>query len=370
MGLKGAELLNQHLGREATDSFFGTLGQILSEVARSFEQGLAVRMNGTEFTLVLPDCEAKDSVVLAERLQIAFAGLLVKNEIQIEGITFDIGIYRYRQNANISELFIRADNALAHAKADEQSSLYIYEERDEANAMGKEQWREVIESAIGSKHIALKFWPVVESASGRVEHSVMTFTLEDAQRQYFYGDFIAPAINLGLVSRIYGVALERLFAHQALGLDAALCSVRLSSEFIKDPFAFELLGGLLKKQTKELPFKLAFEMSDNLVIKNPLLVERFVSLFRTHGCAFGINAFSGESDDFAYLKNFNPSYIKADVSFLLDQSKESMSALELVMESLGIKLIATSVASKEQLELLLALGISRVQGPVTDIFLD
>lgn len=370
MALKGAELLNQHLGREATDSFFATLGEILTEIARSFEQGLAVRMNGTEFTLVLPDCEAQESVVLAQRLHIAFEGVLVKNAIEIEGITFDIGIYRYRQNANISELLIRADSALAHAKADEQSNLYIYEERDEANAMGKEQWREVIESAIGSEHIALKFWPVVESKTHKIAHSVMTFTLEDAERQYFYGDFIAPAINLGLVSRIYGVALERLFRSDSFGAQTKLCSVRLSSEFVKDPFAFELLGALLKRDAKELAFKLAFEMSDNLVVRHPLLVERFIALFRVYGCSFGINSFSGESDDFAYLKNFNPSFIKADVSFLLDQSKESMSALGVVVDSLGIKLIATSVETKEQLDALLAVGVLSVQGPVTDILID
>ena len=364
--LKGAELLNQELGRALTDKLFEAFGDIFLAECEKFEDGIAVRMNGTEFTLVLPNCEASQGLEIAQSIHTGYEQLLLKYEVQKESTTLDIGMYRYRPNVNIGELLTRADNALAHAKADESSNTYIYEERDDENAMGKEQWRSIIEESIEDKHIRLKFWPMVETRAGEVEHTVMTFTIDDTQsKQYFYGDFIAPAINLGLVSRIYMVALEDLITNKHHELTNKICSVRLSNEFIKDPHAFEALASLLKQHAKELKFKLFFEISDSFIIKNPTVVRRFLELFKLYGCGFGINAFASESDDFAYLKEFNPSFIKADVSFLLDQSKDSMLAMQVITDSLGIRIIATSVTEREQLDGLLALDVSRIQGPLT-----
>ena len=369
MALKGGEFLNQHLGRETTDKLFGSLGDIFVTQCEDYEESLAVRMNGTEFTLVLPDCEASESLLIAQKIHTAFDTLLAKFAVsQEDGITLDIGIYRYRPALKISELLIRADSALSHAKADETSNIYIYEERDDENAMGKEQWREIIEESIEKKELELKFWPMIETRSKSLQHNVMTFTIDDkANKHYFYGDFIAPAIHLGLVSKIYMVALEALLANKQNSYANTLCCVRLSSEFIKDPHSFESLASLFKEYAKTAPLKLAFEVSDNLAVKNPMLVRRFVELLRYYGHGFGINAFTGESDDFEYLRVFNPSFIKADVSFLLDQSKESLNALELIADSLGIALIATSVKTQEELDALAKLNITRIQGPVTDL---
>jgi diguanylate cyclase (GGDEF)-like protein len=364
--LKGAESLNQSLGRATTDKLFESLGDVFLRECKKFEDGIAARMNGTEFTLVLPNCEASEGLEVAQAIHTYYEKLLLKYGVQKESTTLDIGMYRYRPNVNISELLIRADSALAHAKADESSNTYIYEEHDDENAMGKEQWRSIIEESISQKHVRLKFWPMVETREAKAEHTVMTFTLDDTQsKQYFYGDFIAPAINLGLVSKIYMVALEDLITNKHHELTNRLCCVRLSNEFIKDPHAFEALASLLKQYTKELKFKLFFEISDGFIIKNPMLVRRFLELFKLYGCGFGINAFASESDDFSYLKEFNPSFIKADVSFLLDQSKDSMMALQVITDSLGVRIIATSVTTQEQLDGLLSLGVSRIQGPLT-----
>jgi len=149
-------------------------------------------------------------------------------------------------------------------------------------------------------------------------------------------------------------------------LDDTLCSIRLSNEFMKDPLAFNVLSSLLRKYGKSLKFKLVFEVNDNFAIRNTAVVKSFVNLFKTNGCFFGLNTFTGESHDFSYLKDLSPSFIKADISFLLDQSKDSMSALHVITDSLGIDVIATYVQTQEELDKLNALHIYKVQGPITD----
>jgi len=363
----GAELLNKSLGHEAADKVFCSLGDIFLDACRGFEDGIVARVNGTEFTLVLPNCEASMSLDIAKKIHERYEKLLQKYTLETESVTLDIGMYRYRPNVKVVDLLKRADNALLHAKADEHSSTYIYEEKDDENAMGKEQWREIIEDSITKKHVSLKFWPMMEIRTKKVDHNVMTFIIDDKlKQQYFYGDFIAPAINLGLVSKIYMLALNELITNKHEEIDNTLCCVRLSNEFLKDPLAFEALSKLLQENVRALTFDLCFEISDNFAIHNPMLVKRFIELFKTNKCGFGFNSFMGESDDFAYLKVFNPDFIKADVSFLLDQSRDSMNAIQVVTDSLGIKIIASFVQTQEELNALNALNVYKVQGPITD----
>jgi len=365
--LGGAEHLNKHLGRENTDKFFVSFADVLLDICKDFEDALAVRVNGTEFALVVPNCEAAQGLEIAGLIHNSFTALLKKRDVEDELITLDIGVYRYRPNVAVSDLLTRADNALTQAKADESSSIYIFEEKDDDNAMGKEQWREILEESIEKKQISLKFWPMIEVRTGEVEHSFMTFTIDDSvSKQYFYGDFIAPAINLGLVSKIYIVALEDLITNKHTQLQNKVCSVRLSSEFIKDPNAFNALSALLQEYAKDLQFKLIFEISANFASHSSALTRRFVELFKEYACGFGINSFTGSSEGYEYLKAFNPSFIKADTSFLLDQSKDSMSAFQVITDSLGIKIVASSVTTKEELESLGKLQVYKVQGPITD----
>ena len=367
MALGGGEILNQKLGRKGADKFFVKLADRIVKSEEEFEEALSARMNGTEFALVLGDCESVDALRVAEALHLFFEELLETNRLDKEEISLDIGIYRYHPSSDITALLGHVDNALAHAKADELSSIYLYEDGDTQNAMGKDQWRHIIEESLQNRELALRFWPVVELRNRALEHSVMTFGIDDkGAKHYHYGDFIAPAIHLGLVSQIYTLALKLLLTNRDNTNTHALYSVRLSSEYLKDPNSYEALANLLKKHASRIPFGLMFEVSDSFVIKNPVLVRRFIELFREYGYRFGINAFSGEAESFEYLKFLNPSFLKADVSFLLDQSRDSMNALQLICDSIGVKIIATSVSTQEQLKTLESLEISRIQGPITD----
>lgn len=367
IALSGAEVLNQVLGRRKADDMFLALGEAFNEVCKKFENKVVARVNGTEFTLMLPDCEANEGVDVAQKINTQFEKLLEENELNSSDVFINIGLYRYSPTTNIGELLTKADNALSHAKASENGNTYLYEEKDSNNAMGKEQWREVIEESISKNYFSLKFWPTLNANTKLIDHKVMTFTIDGGQdKRYFYGDFIAPAINLGLVTKMYTVALKDLLTVKHSELEGSTCSIRLSNEFIKDPKGIKELSSLFEKHAKVLNFKLSFEVPDSFAINNTILVKSFVDLFAKYGFGFGINSFTGESSDFAYLKLLNPEFLKADCAFLLDQSEDSMSALQVITDSLGIEIIATFVKDKEQLEKLQSMHIKTVQGPVTD----
>ena len=367
IALNGAELINQALGRQKADDMFLELANALNHVSKKYEERVIARVNGTEFTLMLPDCEADDASDMARRINRSFAKLLKLNELTDDAIYINLGIYKYKPSVSVGDLLTRADSALSSAKAKEDDNTYLYEEKDDENAMGKEQWRAIIEDSILHNYFSLKFWPTLNAKTKKIEHKVMTFTIDGGEnKKYFYGDFIASAINLGLVAKMYLVTLKDLLTNRNEELDGSICSIRLSNEFIKDSNAFDELSSLFEKYSRTLEFKLSFEVSDSFAINNTAAVQGFVTLFSKYGFDFGINSFTGESSDFTYLKELNPKFLKADAAFLLDQSQDSMSALQVITDSLGIEIIATFVKTQEELQSLQSMHINSVQGPVTD----
>lgn len=367
IALSSVEIISKSIGNREADEMLLKVGDGLRDLSKKFDDRVVARVNSTEFTLMLPDCESGEASDIAQRINRHFDKLIQKYEIDHSTIFINIGLYRYKPSVSLADLLTRADSALSNAKANETDNTYLYEEKDDENAMGKEQWRNIIEESINQNHFALKFYSTLNIASKNIDHKVMTFTIDDgADKRYFYGDFIAPAINLGLVNKMYIVALQKLITMEQDELKGALCSIRLSNEFIKDSQAYSELSSLFRKYAKTLKFKLFFEVSDSFAVNNTKGVKSFVDLFSQYNFGFGINSFTGESSDYAYLKELNPAFIKADTPFLLDQSKDSMSALHVITDSLGINIIASAVNTKDELEKLTQLHINIVQGPITD----
>lgn len=367
IALSGAEIINQVLGRQKTDKLFLAFAQILQDSSLKYEERVLARVNGTEFTLILPNCETDEIESIVTAINRALTLLLTSNELNHTQVYIDMGIYRYRPSTSIGELFTCSDNALSLAKSKELNNYHTYEEKDTKHALGKEQWRTILEESIEKNLFHLRFWPTLNAQTKNIEHNVMTFTIDDGKdKKFFYGDFIAPAINIGLVSKMYLVTLRDLITNLHEDLNNTECSIRLSNEFIKDPNSFDDLSALFKTYAHKLNFKLSFEVTDRFAINNIATIKGYVELFSKYGFGFGINSFTGESNNFAYLKLLNPAFIKADKSFLLDQSSDSMSSLQIVTDSLGIDIIATYVQNEEELEQLSTMHIHKVQGPVTD----
>jgi diguanylate cyclase (GGDEF)-like protein len=367
LALDGAEILNQHLGRQEADEFFHALAEILSEECEDIEEKVIARVNGTEFILMLPNCESYMSHAISRDIFDRFLELLETKEIDTQEMNMNIGIYRYRPDVAVGDLLTRADDALTKAKADERKNVYVYEDKNSKKALPKEQWRDILEESIEKNHFSLKFWPTIDVTSNEMIHKVMTFTIADTKdKKFCYGDFIAPAITLGLVGKMYVVVLKDLLTTKHTELTGSICSIRLSNEFLKDSNAFDELSSLFQTYAKKLNFKLCLEVSNTFAINNVATVKGFADLFKKYNFGFSINSFTLESGGFAYLKELNPEFIKADVSFLLDQTKESMNNLEVVTKSLGIEIIATYVKNKEELDALKEIGINKVQGPISE----
>ena len=366
ISLNSIEIINKIIGQREAQEFLQGFSRILNNSLKEYEERLIARVNDMDFIVVLPSCKSQDIDFIVTQINEEFTQLRNKNNIDKDSLFLNLGLYKYKSTTKVEELLTKTDTALLNAVAQEQSNSYFYEDSTDI-AFGKNQWHSIISDAIANNKFELKFWTTMDSSSKKLIHKVMTFSINaDNNEEYSFGDFIAPAINFGLVSEIYNVVLKDIFSNTHKELENSVCSIRLSNEFMKDVNSLGKLSELFDKKSKNLNFKLYFEVSNSFAINNRLLVKSFVTLFEKYNFSFGINSFTAESSDYTYLKELNPSFLKADTIFLLDQSKESMSALQVITDSLGIDIIATFVNSQEKIKLLGDNKITIIQGPATD----
>jgi diguanylate cyclase (GGDEF)-like protein len=106
--------VNDIWGHQTGDRVIATFGELISDTIRATD--LAGRIGGEEFCVVVSDCNAEQAQGLAERLRVAFAGLLHDGINSDVRLTASFGVTAVRRNEGYVRAFSRADVALYAAK--------------------------------------------------------------------------------------------------------------------------------------------------------------------------------------------------------------------------------------------------------------
>ncbi|WP_345980017.1 LapD/MoxY N-terminal periplasmic domain-containing protein [Sulfurimonas sp. HSL3-2] len=368
LSVNGVQEANKILGRQKVDKLYEDIARMLKQHSNDFENSLVVRMNGTEFFILLPRCSEVNGISIAEYMSHA-SDILLSKDLDRTKTFLTFGVYEYNHKQTVSQLLSASDYALSQAKLfTDKTHVYFHKTESDAEIMGKEEWREVIDFAIQHNTIHFDTYKAVNAGTKEVIHNVLTIAIisQDGQK-YSYGKFIAPAITLGLDIEIYKKALVKIFKEPNAELKGSVCSLRLSSQYLEDTLTFSELKHLLDKYAKDLPFKLIIELPDKALSADSENLQLYKELFELHNIQLGVFEFIGESEDYRYLKELRPAYIKAEIEYLLSQTTQDLSSLQVVADSIGIDLIATGVMDKESLEKLQAIRIDKVQGRVTEM---
>ena len=130
---------------------------------------------------------------------------------------------------------------------------------------------------------------------------------------------------------------------------------------------YDELVTLLQERGKKLPLHLIIEMPDKLMRSNSKEVQEYKKLLQSYDIEIGIYEFIGESSDYQYLQDLRPIYIKGESDYFLSQSAQSLSALRLITDSIGLSLIAVGVMDMDTLHKLQEKDIHIIQGRATEM---
>ncbi|MDT8338398.1 MAG: LapD/MoxY N-terminal periplasmic domain-containing protein [Sulfurimonas sp.] len=366
VAFNGINEANERIGHQQVDKLFVAIAEIFRKSTRDINESIVARINGTEFSIFLPGYTGSDAIGLAKSIQKSCFNAIDSAGLNQHETFVCIGIYEYNHKNSISELFSRSDNALAQAKFNHEH-IHLEKTDTAVEVMGKVAWKLLINKAIEKSRFSFVSWAVVDIKNMKTVHHVLSINLIlDKNSSYSYAQFMAPAIQSGLSCDIYKKIVTMLFNDSVSLLGASTYSLRLPQEYLQKQETYHDISELLRANASMLAFKLIIELPDRLVRQDSKNIREYIELFRRYSIDIGIFEFIGESEDYQYLKELRPSYIKAQSSYFLTQSDQSISALRLITDSIGISLIAVGVSDMETLEMLREKGISIVQGKVTE----
>jgi diguanylate cyclase (GGDEF)-like protein len=367
IALSGVIQANEKIGHRDVDKLFMDIANIFSAYAKNFDNSIVARMNGTEFSILLPECSDENSVELAKGIYASTKELIEAFNLDASQTFISLGLYEYNYKENIGQLLSHSDNALAQAKFSEEN-IYLEKAESATEVMGKEAWRKIINEAIEKNSFNFVSWTAVNSETKKIDHNVLSLTLKvDRDTTYYYGQFMAPANQAGLSYKIYQNILNMMFKMPDMRLKGSTCSLRLPYDYLELKETYTQMSELFQVHALTLPFKLIIEMPDKLVRQNSEHIKLYKALFEKYNIEMGVFEFIGESVDYQYLQDLRPVYIKGETSYFLSQSDQALSALRLITDTVGISLIAAGVMDMQTLHKLEEKGIHIVQGRVTEM---
>jgi diguanylate cyclase (GGDEF)-like protein len=359
--------VNDLSGHQVGDLMLQRVGDQLGKLAHPSD--ILARLGGDEFALVLPECNEDAALECAERIQAAVRSIIVREHVRVHRVTASIGIALFPdQGQEAHELLANADLAMFQAKEKGRGRWHLFSADDRAReqADARVTWRDKIAEGLREDRFELHFQPIVDIASGVVQHWEALLRLRDPRGELVYPDrFIPIAEKTGQIRAIDHWVLAQ--AVTLLGLDPHLrLAINLSGSAMDDdsllPDVERLLAG-----HRVLPTRLAFEVTETAAVGSIARATELMQGIQQLGCRFALDDFGTGYASYAYLRKLPVDDVKIDGAFVRDlatnrEDRIFVKAITDMAHGMGKRVIAEYVENAEIYAVLSELGVDCAQG--------
>jgi EAL domain-containing protein (putative c-di-GMP-specific phosphodiesterase class I) len=334
-------------------------------VASTRLQGVAARLNGADFAVLLPGEKAAyaTGVNLLEGLA-RTAGPYVNG-----AATAWIGVGKFSQGADVGTLLSHIDMALASAESDGVDAVReaLQDTVDELPRTA-DQWAAMIRNALEKHWVRLISFPVV-NAQGNLSHRECPLRLMFDEKGEWLpaGRFLPAAERLRLTPALdlaaVGLGLQELRRNPSLpGL-----AINLSGSSLEDAEFLPKLISLLETQ-RELSSRLWLEVAESGALMHLDALRKLCRALTAVGCRTGLEHFGHQFSQIGLLHDLGLDYLKVDASFIrgIDSNAGNFAFLKglcSIAHNIGLLVFAEGVATDAELAVLLGLGFDGATGP-------
>jgi len=357
--------INRRLGRGATDDLLTRFAGAISACTEQQPDGLASRLNGADFALLLTD-PARTRPLADQLLQT----LIQEGAPFVEsGATAFIGIGSFARGADVAGLLSQVDGALAGAEAAGIDAVReVIVSTDEESPKSADEWSKLILRALDQRWVRLVSFPVADCLGQLIHRECPLRLLSDEQGEWMpAGRFLPIAERLKLTPRLdlaaITLGLEQLSESPALpGL-----AINLSASSLQDPEFRRELRVLLQHQHLAA-HRLWLEVAEAGAFKHFDTFRSFCDDLAGSGCRIGLEHFGRQFSQIGLLHDMGLDYLKVDASFIRGIEENSgnrsfLKGLSNIAHNIGMTVYAEGVASAQELAALSDLGFDGATGP-------
>lgn len=351
LGVSRVELLNKLIGYQKTDAFFKDVASILNSSFDNLSGSLIARLNGTEFVALIPCIHPNQYQDVIESFSKEVKELFGALNVAEGRVDLTLGFCEYSDVQNIGKLFSKIDYTLSHAKIS-GSQNYLDLDKESVD-MGKEQWREILKTALAENSFELFYTDIVNQKNSSVVYKEMNFYLKTKDREYKYSEFIASVVELRMLANVYTSVIKKVLIDED---EHAPVIIYLPFHLIECTESYTFFKDMLQTLNQKTDKTIIFEIAEDSIIKRYSCSTQMIKLIRSFGYEFAVSNFIASSDDYTFLKELKPQYIKASKNFILD-SQQNIGLIKIIMESIGLDIVVVDVENEEEVQELKKLNL-------------
>jgi diguanylate cyclase (GGDEF)-like protein/PAS domain S-box-containing protein len=362
--------INDTLGHAVGDELLKLVAWQLVDVLA--ETDTVARMAGDGFAVLIE--AAADHAAVHQRVQKLLGA--VTQSCTIEGhevaVSCSIGVTIYPCNkGDASTLLRNAEAAMYRAKEAGKNRAQLFTAEMEAAIQRRIDIGQRLRCALRKSEFALHYQPRVELGSGKVigVEALLRWQPEDAA-MISPAEFIPVAERNGMIVPIgewvlFEACRQARQWQLELGCPVSM-AVNLSPRQLRDVDIVKLVERVLA-ETGLPAHLLELELTESMLVHDRQRVLLTLEALKEIGICLSIDDFGTGYSSLSYLKSFPLDYLKIDRAFVTGLPHESndgaiVRAIIDMAHSLGLKVIAEGVETREQLDFLLAQDCDEIQG--------
>ena len=371
--LDNFRLVNDIQGHESGDQLLINVADQLRQ--RLEENSTLARFSSDEFVVLMNNLgeQQTEAALKAERV----SRQLLETIAQVRSghslpISASIGVSLFTgREHSMDNVLQQADMALQQAKSGGGNTLCFFNTDMQTSVLERASLEADLHKALERNELALHY-------QVQVDHQGVTIGVEALLRWYHpERGWVSPATFIPLAEEnrlivpigywVLRSACEQLakWSHQAayasLSISVNVSSVQFQqSDFVSDVEA-------LLADTQAPPSRLVLEVTESLLMREPIRVRNTMLQLRAKGIRFALDDFGTGYSSLSYLKRLPLDELKIDQSFVSELLTDKTDAAIvdttiLLAVSLGLTVVAEGVEKKEQLDWLRGHGCYRYQG--------
>ena len=348
--------INDYYSHAVGDALLVKMGERIAKTLRPGD--MLARIGGDEFVLIVAGIESEDDAksIVVEKMT------ALRQPFQIEDFevfgSCSIGISVYPHHGrNYETLRCNADSAMYQAKRGSKGGVVLFDPEVGNTAVARMEAEQRLRLAIRDRKLCCAFQPKVDIKTQKVVgFETLVRWRDDNGELHPPGEFIALAIELGLINAVAQFVLEQTLASidqlDAMFGPETSVSINIAAKQASDAEFMNEMADVLRESG--LAHRFMIELTEEAFLAKGEFQTQILPILREIGVKVSIDDFGTGYSSLGALADIVADEIKIDRSFITaiherPRNQSILRAIESIGHALGMSIIAEGVETHEEL---------------------